>query len=193
MGCSTFTHGAKPATRKVADGERMNPQGRVARTRQYRGDDEHQGDEHLENGHAGARAPVPPVYGSGRPAFSPPTVLRGRGRIFPAPARGNPAPHGWRAISVPLTAVSSGLLRSLPDTSLCRSSYIEAQTVQLPKLTVRVRFPSPAPTKKAPGRNWLFGLRQLLRGVNARPYPLRSAPMMWRSRFSSSSSVGELE
>src|ERR1700733_137530 len=48
---------------------------------------------------AGARAPVPPVYGSGRPAFSPPTVLRGRGRIFPAPARGNPAPHGWRAIS----------------------------------------------------------------------------------------------
>ena len=40
--------------------------------------------------HAGARAPVPPVYGSGRPAFSPPTVLRGRGRIFPAPARGEP-------------------------------------------------------------------------------------------------------
>ena len=33
--CSTFTRGAKPATRKVADGERMNPQGRVARTRQY--------------------------------------------------------------------------------------------------------------------------------------------------------------
>ena len=23
--CSTFTHGAKPATRRVADGERMNP------------------------------------------------------------------------------------------------------------------------------------------------------------------------
>jgi hypothetical protein len=44
------------------------------------GDDEHQGDEHLEDRHAGARAPVPPVYGSGRPAFSPPTVLRGRGR-----------------------------------------------------------------------------------------------------------------
>ena len=44
------------------------------------GDDERQGDEHLEDRHAGARAPVPPVYGSGRPAFSPPTVLRGRGR-----------------------------------------------------------------------------------------------------------------
>ena len=50
-------------------------------------------DEHLENGPRGARAPVPRLYGSGRPAFSPPTVLRGRGRIFPAPARGNPAPR----------------------------------------------------------------------------------------------------
>ena len=38
-------------------------------------------------------APRTPVYGSGRPAFSPPTVLRGRGRIFPAPARGNPHPR----------------------------------------------------------------------------------------------------
>ena len=64
---------------------------------------------------AGARAPVPPVYGSGRPAFSPPTVLRGRGRIFPAPARGNPAPHGWRAISVPLAPVIGGLSRSVAD------------------------------------------------------------------------------
>ena len=26
--CSTFTRGAKPATRRVADGERMNPQGK---------------------------------------------------------------------------------------------------------------------------------------------------------------------
>ena len=43
--------------------------------------------------HAGARAPVPRLYGSGRPAFSPPTVLRGRGRIFPAPAWGTPHPN----------------------------------------------------------------------------------------------------
>ena len=28
VGCSTFTRGAKPATRRVADGERMNPQGK---------------------------------------------------------------------------------------------------------------------------------------------------------------------
>jgi hypothetical protein len=31
--CSTFTRGAKPATRRVADGERMNPQGGMARSR----------------------------------------------------------------------------------------------------------------------------------------------------------------
>ena len=43
--CSTFTRGAKPATRRVADGERMNPRGRVARPRRYRGDVEHQGDQ----------------------------------------------------------------------------------------------------------------------------------------------------
>ena len=28
VGCSTFIRGAKPATRRVADGERMNPQGK---------------------------------------------------------------------------------------------------------------------------------------------------------------------
>jgi hypothetical protein len=28
VGCSTFTRRAKPATRRVADGERMNPPGR---------------------------------------------------------------------------------------------------------------------------------------------------------------------
>ena len=37
--------------------------------------------------------PVPRLYGSGRPAFSPPTVLRGRGRIFPAPARETRTPE----------------------------------------------------------------------------------------------------
>jgi hypothetical protein len=34
VGCSTFTRGAKPATRRAADGERMNPPGTVAPTRQ---------------------------------------------------------------------------------------------------------------------------------------------------------------
>jgi hypothetical protein len=91
--CSTFTRGAKPATRRVADGERMNPQGKGGAFAPIPGDDEHQGDEDLENSpaHPGLpprallrMAPVAPLL--------TPTVLRGRGRIFPAPARGNPAP-----------------------------------------------------------------------------------------------------
>jgi hypothetical protein len=78
--------------------------------------------------HAGARAPVPPVYGSGRPAFSPPTVLRGRGRIFPAPARGTPHPRDRRAISVQLAPATSGLSRSLPDTPTRRSGHVEPRS-----------------------------------------------------------------
>jgi hypothetical protein len=54
-------------------------------------DAEHQGDEDPENRHAGL-APGPRVWLRSS-AFSPPTVLRGRGRIFPAPARENPAPQ----------------------------------------------------------------------------------------------------
>ena len=70
---------------------------------------------------AGALPPCPRAYGLVGPAVSPPNVLRGRGRIFPAPARGNPAPHGWRAISVPLAPVTSGLSRSLAETFQRRS------------------------------------------------------------------------
>jgi hypothetical protein len=147
-------------------------------------------------GRAAARRgcrPVPRGVWAVAPAVSTPHCLRGTRQDLPAPAWGNPAPYGWRAISVPLALVMGSLSRSVAEPFQCRPGRYEARTVQLPKLTARVRFPSPAPTKKAPGRNRLFGLRQLLRGVNARPYPLRSAPMMWRSRFSSSSSVGELE
>jgi hypothetical protein len=43
--CSTFTRRAKPATRRVADGERMNPQGKGGAFAPNAGDDEHQGDE----------------------------------------------------------------------------------------------------------------------------------------------------
>jgi hypothetical protein len=45
--CSTFTRGAKPATRRVADGERMNPQGKGGAFAPDTGDDEHQGDKRL--------------------------------------------------------------------------------------------------------------------------------------------------
>jgi hypothetical protein len=99
----------------------------------------------------GAAARRPAAYGLSPPLFQPLTAYAARGRIFPAPARGNPAPQG-RAISVPLDSVTSGSPRLLPGTSPGRSGPIEARIVQLPKLTVRVRFPSPAPSVRA--RPW---------------------------------------
>jgi hypothetical protein len=48
--CSTFTRGAKPATQRVADGERMNlSEGECAFTPINPNGDEHQGDDHLEH------------------------------------------------------------------------------------------------------------------------------------------------
>ena len=55
VGCSTFTRRAKPATRKVADSERMNPQGKGGAYAPIPRDDEHQGDEDPEN----SRTPDP--------------------------------------------------------------------------------------------------------------------------------------
>jgi hypothetical protein len=52
-----------------------------------------------------------------------------------------------RAIGVPLTGVKSGLSRSLADSSPRRSDDMEARMLQIPKLIVRVRFPSPAPLR----------------------------------------------
>ena len=88
--------------------------------------------------------PRAPVYGSGRPAFHPyrPTRMR---QDLPCTSAGNPAPHRWRAISVPLASVNGGSSRSVAETFQRRPGRYEARTVQLPKLTVRVRFPSPAP------------------------------------------------
>ena len=48
------------------------------------------------------------------------------------------------AISVPLTPVTRGLSRSLADTPQRRSGRTAARIAQIPKLMVRVRFPSPA-------------------------------------------------
>ena len=52
---------------------------------------------------------------------------------------------GRRAISGPLTPANRGLSRSLTDGLVRRSSSVETRMAQLPKLTVRVRFPSLAP------------------------------------------------
>jgi hypothetical protein len=72
VGCSTFTRGAKPATRRVADGERMNPLGEGVRVRANTGDVELQDDDHLESGPREGSALVPRAYGLVGPAVSPP-------------------------------------------------------------------------------------------------------------------------
>ena len=94
----------------------------MARSRRYEGDVEHQGDEHLADGSRGGSRPRPPVYGSGRPAFSPPTVLRGRGQDLPCTsAGGTPHPEfesaeAWRATNMPHARVLDGQSRSLTGT-----------------------------------------------------------------------------
>jgi hypothetical protein len=48
---------------------------------------------------------------------------------------------------VPLTTVKSGAGRPRPGTQVGGSDVMTACFVQIPKLIVRVRFPSPAPLK----------------------------------------------
>ena len=55
---------------------------------------------------------------------------------------------GRRAISGPLATGPDGLSRSLADTPRRRSGRTTAPMAQIPKLIVRVRFPSPAPRQK---------------------------------------------
>jgi hypothetical protein len=73
--CSTFTPGAKPATRRVADGERMNPSGRGGAFAQITEHDEHQGDEHLAYA-LRARAPEMPPNGHQQPTTGTSSTLR---------------------------------------------------------------------------------------------------------------------
>ena len=54
-----------------------------------------------------------------------------------------------RAISVPLTPVIKGASRSLADVLRRWSGHVRRRTGQIPKLTVRVRFPSSAPCENA--------------------------------------------
>jgi hypothetical protein len=78
-----------------------------------------------------------------------------------------------RAISGPLTPVTSGLSRSLADTSQRRSGRTTARIAQIPKLIARVRFPSPDPRTKAQVR---AGLERSIAGssdaVDGVPCPL---------------------
>ena len=105
------------------------------RVRANGGDDEHQGDEDLENSSVpGPAAPHPAAYGLSPPLFQPLTAYAARGRIYPAPARGGPRPRVW-AISGPLALVMRGLSRSVAEPFPCTPGRYEAHTVQLPKLT----------------------------------------------------------
>jgi hypothetical protein len=54
----------------------------------------------------GAAAPDPVAYGLSPPLFQPLTAYAARGRIFPAPARGNPAPRRLIEDPTSLTALS---------------------------------------------------------------------------------------
>jgi Transposase IS116/IS110/IS902 family len=65
----------------------MNLQGRVAHSRLCGETTSTRATSTWRTVHAGARAPRTPLVWLRSPRFFTPTVLRGRGRIFPAPAR----------------------------------------------------------------------------------------------------------
>ena len=91
--CSTFTHRAKPATRRVADGERMNPQGKGGAYAPIPGDDEHQGDEDLGNSpaHSGLPPRTPLVWLRSPRFYTPYRPTRTR-QDRPCTSAGDPAP-----------------------------------------------------------------------------------------------------
>ena len=78
----------------------------------------------IRKGHAASKAGLPPrapLVWLRSPRFFTPTVLRGRGRIFPAPARGTPHPEfesaeARRATHMPHARVLDGQSRSLTGT-----------------------------------------------------------------------------
>ena len=135
--CSTFTRGAKPATRRVADGERMNPR-EGWRVRANTEDDEHQGDKHLENSRAlRAAAPDPASMGS------PPLVLYHPASYADAAGSslhqrgGTPHPEFYpsgRARRVPDRVVRQEASRSLAD-SLSPDPTWNAAHRQVPNQT----------------------------------------------------------
>jgi hypothetical protein len=89
---------------------------------------------------------------------------RGRSRAQKPPKRARLA-HDRRAISVPLARVTRGQPGSLETARDARSAPLAAVTAALPKLIVRVRFPSPAPRRRprpetvSPARALLVGHR----------------------------------
>jgi hypothetical protein len=93
-------------------------------------------------GHRAARRgcrPGPAAYGLSPPLFQPLTAYAARGTIFPAPARGNPAPRVW-AISGPLDPVHTGQPRTSRSNELPSSVDLTAQCNTPSKLVILVRL-----------------------------------------------------
>lgn len=110
VGCSTFTHGAKPATRRVADGERMSP-GEGGASAPMQEDDEDLDDMHRSARAARSGAKSPNSGGQQRTALHSTT----------SPLAWRPGPHrqlvngrSARARYVPYGTVNQGEQRSLP-------------------------------------------------------------------------------
>src|SRR5690348_16831078 len=82
--------------------------------------------------------------------------------------------------------VNRGSSRSLADGPVRRSGRVRAQTVQIPKLIVRVRFPSPAQTQSAPCTQLASASDFLLRGecMGAGPLTPKSGLSPDRDRLS---------
>jgi len=104
-------------------------QARAARTRHYRETTSTRATRTRRTARTRGCRPGPRVYGLAAPVFPPPCVLRGRGRIFPAPARGTPHPEferSQRARYVPDRPVSGGNSRSLPESPAYRLTCVKA-------------------------------------------------------------------
>jgi hypothetical protein len=98
-----FDHSAACAAPASVSRGRASATTRSSTSDQHVGDDEHQGDQHPENRHAGL-APRAPVYGSGRPLFHPYRPTRTR-QDLPCTSAGEPAPPSWRSM---LTITNTG-------------------------------------------------------------------------------------
>jgi hypothetical protein len=135
-----------------ASGSRMDPWGRVARSRRYRETTSTRATRILEDSpvHPGDVSPGPASMAR-RPCFPPPCVLRGRGRCSPrtpSPAAiaraaktfvGSFRSQIGQAISEPLAPETGGLSRSVADTPPRRSGSIQPGPAQIPKLILAVQ------------------------------------------------------
>ena len=104
------------------------PPGKGGAFAPIRRDDEHQGDEHLENGPRGGSRPRAPRVWLRSPRFFTPYRPTRTRQDLPCTSAGTPHPRDRRAISVQLASATSGLSRSLADTPTRRSGHVEGRS-----------------------------------------------------------------